>query len=63
MQPSPIRDLIVATFGFIPRLLVALLFLLVFWVVYRAVRKLIFASMGKASVDSSTSFWPCLTGK
>jgi hypothetical protein len=32
------RDLIVALLGFIPRLIVAVLFLFVFWLVYRATR-------------------------
>src|SRR5688572_18000735 len=46
-----IRDLIIAVVGFIPRVLVALLFLGFFWLIYRAVRKIVSASMGKAAVD------------
>jgi small conductance mechanosensitive channel len=48
-----VKDLIVAVIGFIPRLVVALLFLVFFWLIYRAVRKLVVGSMGKASVDPS----------
>jgi small conductance mechanosensitive channel len=48
-----VKDLIVALLGFIPRLIVAVLFLVVFWLVYRATRKIVTASMGKAAVDPS----------
>src|SRR4051812_7165163 len=48
-----VRDLIVAMVGFVPRILVALLFLLVFWVLYRTVRRIVVGSMKKANVDSS----------
>ena len=48
-----IRDLVLAFLGFIPRIVVALLFLLFFWVVNRAVRKLVVGSMKRASVDAS----------
>jgi small conductance mechanosensitive channel len=47
------RDLVFATLGFIPRLFVALILLMVFWVIYRAVRRLVLGSMGKAHVDQS----------
>jgi small conductance mechanosensitive channel len=48
-----VKDLVVALLGFIPRLIVAVLFLVVFWLVYRATRKIVTASMGKAAVDPS----------
>jgi small conductance mechanosensitive channel len=48
-----IRDLVVAVIGFIPRVVVALLFLFVFWLVYRTVRKLALGSMARAHVDQS----------
>jgi small conductance mechanosensitive channel len=48
-----IRDLVVAVIGFIPRVVVALLFLIVFWLVYRAVRRLALGSMARAHVDQS----------
>lgn len=47
------QDLVVAAIAFIPRLFVAIVFLLVFWLIYRAVRRLVIASMGKAAVDPS----------
>ena len=48
-----IRDLVLATLAFIPRFVVALLFLLLFWLIYRAVRKVVLGSMSRASVDPS----------
>src|SRR2546423_2070005 len=48
-----IKDLIIAVLGFIPRVLVALLFILFFWLIYRAVRRVVVGSMGKAAVDPS----------
>jgi small conductance mechanosensitive channel len=48
-----IRDLAYAVITFIPRLIVALLFLFFFWMVYRAVRRLALGSMNKAHVDES----------
>ena len=48
-----IRDLALAVIGFIPRFVVAVLFLIFFWVVNRAIRKLVIASMKKAAVDPS----------
>ncbi len=48
-----VRDFIVAMIGFVPRLLVAFLFLLIFWVLYRGIRRLIVGSMKRANVDSS----------
>jgi small conductance mechanosensitive channel len=48
-----VRDLIVAVIGFIPRVIVALLFLFFFWLIYRAVRRIVVGSMSKATVDPS----------
>ena len=48
-----VKDLVVALIGFIPRLIVALLFLLVFWVIYRAVRRVLVGSMKRANIDPS----------
>jgi small conductance mechanosensitive channel len=48
-----VRDLILAVLGFIPRLVVACLFLVFFWTVYRAIRRLVLGSMAKAQVDES----------
>jgi len=57
LQPAfwidTIKELIVATVSFIPRLLVAVLFLFVFWLVYRAVRRMVIGAMDRAHVDSS----------
>jgi small conductance mechanosensitive channel len=48
-----IKDLVVAVIGFIPRVVVALMFLVFFWLIYRAIRKLVVGSMSKATVDPS----------
>jgi small conductance mechanosensitive channel len=48
-----IKELIVATVGFIPRLIVALIFLCLFWLIYRGLRRVVVGPMGKASVDQS----------
>ena len=48
-----IKDLLWAALAFIPRLFVAVVFLLVSWLVYRGVRKLVVGSMTKANVDAS----------
>ncbi|HYO11007.1 MAG TPA: mechanosensitive ion channel family protein [Tepidisphaeraceae bacterium] len=48
-----IRDLAVAALGFIPRVIVAGLFLIFFWLVYRTVRRLVLGSLSAASVDPS----------
>jgi small conductance mechanosensitive channel len=57
LQPSfwfdSIRDLAIAVIGFIPRLVVAVIFLFVFWLVYRAIRRLVVGSMTRANVDQS----------
>jgi len=47
------RESIVWVVGFIPRLLVALLCLLVFYIIYRAARRVLIGSMTRAKVDSS----------
>lgn len=47
------RDLIFAILVFIPRFIVATLFLGFFWMVYRTIRKLVLGSMARASVDES----------
>lgn len=48
-----IRDLVVTVVSFIPRIVVALLFLVLFYGIYRAVRKIVVGSMSKAAVDPS----------
>ena len=48
-----VRDLVIAVIGFVPRVIVAVLFLVFFWLVYRAVRKVVVGSMSKATVDPS----------
>src|SRR5437762_1419657 len=48
-----IRDMVVALLLLIPRILVALLFLVVFYFLYRGIRRLVLGSLGKASVDAS----------
>lgn len=46
-------DLVKEVLGWIPKIFVAFLFLVVFWIIYRGIRKLVVGSMGKANVDSS----------
>lgn len=48
-----IRDLIMFALSAIPRVLVALLFLAVSWLIYRGVRRLVVGSMNKAHIDQS----------
>jgi small conductance mechanosensitive channel len=48
-----IKDLVVTAVSFIPRLIVAVLFLLLFWVIYRTVRRVLNGAMQRANVDSS----------
>ena len=48
-----VKDLVIAVVGFVPRVVVAALFLIFFWLVYRAVRKVVVGSMSKATVDPS----------
>jgi small conductance mechanosensitive channel len=47
------KELIFATLAFIPRVFVALLFLLIFYLIYRGFRRVILGSMHQAHVDSS----------
>jgi small conductance mechanosensitive channel len=47
------RDLVMALLGFIPRIIVAGLFLVFFWLVYRTVRRVVVGSMKSAGVDAS----------
>lgn len=47
------RDLIIAVLLFIPRLLGTVVFLFVFWLIYRGIRKVIVRSMKKEEVDQS----------
>jgi small conductance mechanosensitive channel len=48
-----IRDLVVTVVGFIPRLIGTVLFLFVFWLIYRGIRKVAVRNMKKGEVDSS----------
>jgi small conductance mechanosensitive channel len=48
-----VRDPLMAFLGFIPRLFVALIFLLIFWLVHRAARRFVLGGMKRARVDSS----------
>jgi small conductance mechanosensitive channel len=48
-----LKDLIIAILGFIPRIIVAGLFLGFFWLIYRGVRRLVLGSLGTAGVDQS----------
>lgn len=47
------KDLVLTILAFIPRLLGTLIFLFVFWLVYRGIRKLAIKSMKKSEVDTS----------
>jgi small conductance mechanosensitive channel len=48
-----LKDLALAVLGFIPRLIVAGLFLVFFWLIYRALRRLITGALTSAGVDAS----------
>jgi small conductance mechanosensitive channel len=50
---SLIKEPLLAAVGFIPRVFVASVFLLIFWLIYRGLRRLVVGSMAKANVDSS----------
>jgi small conductance mechanosensitive channel len=50
---NAVKDLGLAAIGFVPRIFVALVFLLVFWLIYRGFRKVAVGSMSKANVDPS----------
>lgn len=57
LQPAfwldTIKQLVVATFSLVPRVLAAAMFLVVFWVIYRTVRRMMLGAMTKAHVDPS----------
>ena len=48
-----IKELVVAAVGFVPRLLVSAMFLFVFWLIYRGLRRVLVASMARAGLDPS----------
>jgi small conductance mechanosensitive channel len=48
-----VRDLVWTLLGFIPRLIGTFVFLLVFWLIYRGIRKMAVSSMKRSEVDSS----------
>jgi small conductance mechanosensitive channel len=48
-----IKELVVAAVSFVPRLLVSVLFLFVFWMIYRTLRRVVLGAMVKAHVDPS----------
>ena len=48
-----IENLILTLLSFVPRFIVAILFLIFFYGIYRAVRRLVVGSLRKASVDES----------
>jgi small conductance mechanosensitive channel len=50
---SLVKEPLIAGISFIPRLFVALVFLAFFYLIYRAMRRLIVGSLGKANVDPS----------
>src|SRR5947208_6413035 len=48
-----IKDMVVALLLLIPRILIAALFLVIFYFLYRGIRKLVLGSLGRAAVDQS----------
>ncbi|WP_428938787.1 mechanosensitive ion channel family protein [Fontivita pretiosa] len=48
-----IKNLVVTILAFIPRFIGTMVFLFVFWLLYRAIRKMALSSMKKGEVDSS----------
>jgi small conductance mechanosensitive channel len=50
---SLIKEPLLAGVEFVPRVFVAIVFLAFFWLIYRAARRLILGSLGKANVDPS----------
>lgn len=48
-----VRDMVYFVLGFIPRLIIAFLFLVFFWAVYRTVRKLVVGSLTAGKIDES----------
>jgi small conductance mechanosensitive channel len=57
LQPAfwidTIKELIVAAVAFVPRLLVSLSFLFIFWLLYRGCRRLLSGAMHRSNVDPS----------
>jgi small conductance mechanosensitive channel len=57
LQPAfwidTIKELVIAAVSFVPRLLVSIGFLFVFWLIYRALRRVVVGAMAKAHVDNS----------
>jgi small conductance mechanosensitive channel len=47
------KDLTITVLAFIPRFIGTMIFLFVFWLIYRGIRKMIVSSMKKSEVDSS----------
>jgi small conductance mechanosensitive channel len=50
---SLVKEPLLAAVGFIPRVFVAVVFMLLFWLLYRGLRRLIVGSLSKANVDPS----------
>jgi small conductance mechanosensitive channel len=50
---TAIGSFLISVLAFIPRLIVAFFLLVVFWLIYRAIRRVIVGSMAKAGVDPS----------
>jgi small conductance mechanosensitive channel len=48
-----VRDLVVATIAFIPKLIVAIVLFIIFYMIYRAVRRICLGAMKRANVDPS----------
>ena len=48
-----IKELVIAAVGFIPRLMVSILFLFIFWLIYRFCRRVLLGAMHRANVDPS----------
>src|SRR5205823_2462569 len=48
-----VKEPVLAAVGFVPRVFVAIVFLAVFWLIYRGMRRLMLAGMGRAHVDQS----------
>jgi small conductance mechanosensitive channel len=48
-----VRDFVVAIVGFIPRFIGTMVFLFVFWLIYRGIRRVAIGHMKKGEVDSS----------
>ena len=48
-----IKELVIAAVAFVPRLLVSVLFLFVFWLIFRALRRVMLGAMARAHLDPS----------